>query len=158
MFRRDPFSLYLSNALDSLPNPFEKLVFLGSLRDSQTGRYLHAGWTSTSSPEALDLALRETHRNVFESVANQSLIVLSRQLRKHFQSMGEPEHSAANRWLATESYRQLIPQGCSVLSLKFFVSQVRFALEILTQAPTWKYLQEPPLAFQQRALTQRSHR
>jgi len=44
--REKPISRYLQNVLDALPSAFAQLVFLSSLRDPYTGRYLHEGWAS----------------------------------------------------------------------------------------------------------------
>ena len=51
---------------------------------------------SISSPAEVNVALRETHQDVFGCVANLSLIGLSKELRKHFKSLGEAEHRAAS--------------------------------------------------------------
>jgi hypothetical protein len=143
MLRETPISRYLQNLLDGFPSAFVQLVFLSSLRDPYTGRYLHEGWANVFSPEEVNRALRETHRSVFEAVVNLSLMDLSRQLRKHFDSLGQVEVRVANLWLETEPYYEMIPAGCSVLARRFFISQFRSALQVLIQAPGWTYLEEP---------------
>ncbi len=47
---------YLTRALDSLEGPLAQLVYLASLRDPYTGRYLHEGWSAVVSPEAVHSA------------------------------------------------------------------------------------------------------
>ncbi len=143
MLREQPISRYLQNVLEALPSAFAQLVFLSSLRDPYTGRYLHEGWASISTPEEVNRALRETHRSVFEAVVSLSLMDLSRELRKHFSSLGQVEIRVANLWLETEPYYEMIPEGCSLLARRFFISQFRSALEVLIQAPGWTYLEEP---------------
>src|ERR1700719_4491993 len=54
MLREKPISRYLQNVLDALPSAFAQLVFLSSLRDPYTGRYLHEGWASVSTPEEVN--------------------------------------------------------------------------------------------------------
>ena len=76
MLREKPISRYLENVLKALPSAFAQLVFFiaaGSLH----GRYLHEGWASVSTPEEVNLALRETHRSIFEAVVNLPLTDLS---------------------------------------------------------------------------------
>jgi hypothetical protein len=143
MLQEHAISRYLYRVFDSLPSPFAQLAFLASLRDPYTGHYLHEGWASIASPAEVNVALRETHQDVFECVTGLSLVGLSRDLRKHFKSLGEVERRAATLWLETEPYYEMIPEGCSTLSRKFFISQVRFALELLIHAPSWEYLEEP---------------
>src|SRR5215467_6786542 len=143
MLRENAISRYLNNALGALPSPFAQLVFLASLRDPYTGRYFHEGWASVSSPGDVNSALRETHRAVFDSVTAMSLMPLTRELRKHFQCLGETELRVAKLWLQTEPYHEMIPEGCPLIARKFFISQLRLALEVLSQAPNWAYLEEP---------------
>lgn len=143
MLRENAIFRYLDNALGSLPSPFARLVFLSSLRDPYTGHYFHEGWASVSSVGDVNTTLRETHRTVFDSVVDLSLITLTRELRKHFQSLGEAELRTASLWLQTEPFHEMIPEGCPLLSRKFFISQLRLALEVLAKAPNWAYLEEP---------------
>ncbi len=146
MLEEKPITRYLHNVLNSLPSPFAQLVFLASLRDPYSGTYLHEGWAAVSSPAEVNLALRETHHDVFESVAGLSLITLSKELRKHFQALGQAELRAANLWLETEPFYEMIPEGCSPLARRFFICQFRLALEVLVQAPDWVCLEEEPSA------------
>lgn len=144
MLWEDQLASYLSHALASLPGPFAKLVFLTSLRDPYTGHYIHEGWASCASSDEVHAMLREAHRIAFESALELSLIATARELRKHFQALGEPDESrVAGLWLELEPYREMIPEGCPAISRKFFTSQLRFGLEVLTRAPHWSHLQEP---------------
>jgi hypothetical protein len=141
---------YLSRALDSLEGPLAQLVYLASLRDPYTGRYLHEGWSSVVSADSVHSALRDAHRAAFETTMTLVLPDLSSDLRRHFRALGEQEQRVAKLWLETEPYYEMIPEGCPQLSRRFFISQVRVALEILLLAPDWKFLAEPvSLPFQQ---------
>jgi hypothetical protein len=142
MIREDPVSRYLMDAMIALPTPFARLVFLASMRDHYTGKYLHEGWVSVSSPEAVSSALGQMHRQVFELVAIQPLLDLCKEIRKHFESLGEPELGTANFWLETQPYYEMIPAGYPQLAHKLFISQVRLALEILVRAPKWDHLEK----------------
>lgn len=141
---------YLSRSLDSLEGPLAQLVFLTSLRDPYTGRYLHEGWSSIVPPGQVHSALRDAHRGAFESVVTLMLPDLCNELRRHFRSLGEEEPRVAKLWLDTEPYHEMIPEGCPALSRKFFISQIRAGLEILLRAPNWRFLSESiALPFQQ---------
>jgi hypothetical protein len=143
MLQEHAISRYLSRVFDSLSSPFAQLAFLASLRDPYTGHYVHEGWATVCSPAELNVILRDAHQSVFASVVGLSLVELSRELRKHFRSICEVERRAATLWLETKPYYELIPEGCSSLSRKYFISQVNFALELLIHAPSWEYLEEP---------------
>ena len=141
---------YLSRSLDSLEGPLAQLVFLTSLRDPYTGRYLHEGWATIVPVASVHSTLRDAHHNAFESAVTLMLPNLCNELRRHFRSLGEQESRVARLWLDTEPYHEMIPEGCPQLSRMFFISQVRAALEILLRAPNWKFLAEPiALPFQQ---------
>ena len=143
MLQEHAISRYLSRVFDSLPSPFAQLAFLASLRDPYTGHYVHEGWATVCSPAELNVTLRDAHQSVFASVVGLSLVDVSRELRRHFKSISAVERSAATLWLGTKPYYEMIPEGCSSLSRKYFISQVHFALELLICAPSWEYLEEP---------------
>lgn len=134
---------YLKRALDSLDGPFAKLAFLASLRDPYTGRYLHEGWSAVLPPELVHDALRENHRCVFQAAVDLTLADLCNELRTHFHMLGEEENRVAKLWLETEPYYELVPEGCPLLPRKFFIAQIRAALEVLVRAPHWEFLREP---------------
>ena len=141
MIREDPVSRYLLHAMSVLPTPFARLVFLTSMRDHYTGQYLHEGWASASSSEEVNAALGRMHRQVFEVVTTLSLLEVCKEIRKHFDSLGESELQTANFWLETEPYYEMIPAGYPPLARKLFISHVRLALEILVKAPKWDCLE-----------------
>jgi hypothetical protein len=138
---------HLERALQYLPAAFSQLAFLASVRDTYTGRYLHEGWYSIASQEEVHHLLRHTHQQVFEQVLDLPLAELCRELSEYFRSAAEAgtEEEAARVWLELESYREMIPQGCSPLDRGLFLSQVGAALGMLVIA------REPPLPGEQSA-------
>lgn len=143
MIPENTIASYLCNALAYLPSSFAKLVFLTSLRDPYTGRYVHEGWASCSSPDEVHEMLHEAHRIAFQAVLELPLLGMARELRKHFQSLEEAERRAAEVWLELEPYREMIPQGSPEICRRLFISQVRLALELLVHDPEWSCLKEP---------------
>ncbi|GEM_PF-2420410 len=121
----------LRQALDSLPNPLAQIVYLGSLRDSYTGRYAHEGWATLTSPEEVHTAALQRHYAVFSGVLQVPLEALCEQVREHFAALGEPPVETAMLWLETEPYREVVPVGCSQLEREFFLSQMRAALGVI---------------------------
>src|SRR6202790_4985642 len=108
MRQEHDISRYLSRVFDSLPSPFAQLAFLASLRDSHTKHYVHEWWATMCSPGEVNVILRDTHQSVFASVAGLSLVELSRELRKHFQSISEVERRAATLWLDTKPHYEML--------------------------------------------------
>ena len=68
-------------------------------------KYLHEGWMRIASPEKIHQELRRAHQVSFESVLQLSVIELGRQLRFHFQSIGQPEGKISLLWLEAEPFR-----------------------------------------------------
>ena len=143
MLRDGSLSRYLGDALACLATPFAQLVWLTSLRDHYSGRYLHEGWANYSSPAEVHELLRSTHLRVFEAVARLSLIAFCRELRIHFRAIGEDEPRAVRLWLELEPYSEMVPEGCPALLRGLFVFQFRSALQVLAQVPDWACLQVP---------------
>jgi hypothetical protein len=139
----EKFTRLIEKSLASLPSPLARLIFLTSLRDSYTGRYLHEGWVTVASPEEVNRMLRHIHREVFDSVIRLSLPNFCKELREHFKSIGEVEEKSAKLWLEIEPYREMIPEGCLRAERDFFISEIKAALGVLVHAPDWDILEEP---------------
>src|ERR1039458_8941271 len=82
---------YVARILESLEGPFEKLIFVTSLRDPYSGRYFHEGWSNTFAKEAIHGSLVGLHQTLFEFVLDLSLPDLCGALRKHFALFKEEE-------------------------------------------------------------------
>ena len=128
---------HLEQALEYLSAALAQLAFLSSVRDTNTGRYLHEGWYSCASPEEVHGLLQRAHREVFDRVLDLPLAEVRQQFLGHFrtESPSGAEQAAARVWLELESYREMIPQGCSPLDRELFLSQMRSALEVLVIPP-----------------------
>jgi hypothetical protein len=135
---------YVARVLESLEGPFEKLIFVTSLRDPYSGRYFHEGWANMFTKEIIHGSLVGMHQTLFEMVLDLSLPELCGSLRQHFALFKEEkEAKVAQFWLEASPFGQMIPEGTSPLIRRFFVSKVRTALEVLVHAPNWEYLERP---------------
>ena len=131
---------YIARAIESAGTPFQRLAFIGSLRDAYTGRYVHEGWSGITSTKEVHEELRRIHESLFAAILNLSIIDLSKDLRHHFQQLGQPELETSRLWLEIEPFRDLIPKGHSPAFRELFVSNIRTALEVLCLAPEWSEL------------------
>jgi hypothetical protein len=125
----------LTRAMNSLATPFQRLAFIGSLRDSYTGRYLHEGWTEVASAEGIHAILARAHQEVFVTVLRLPIIHLAGELRYHFRLLQQPEQRTTVTWLEVEPFRQMVPLGCSASIRSLFISNIRIALELLDKDP-----------------------
>jgi hypothetical protein len=134
---------YISRAVRSADTAFERLAFLGSLRDSYNGQYIHEGWAQIASAEEIHRAVGELHQSSFDCVLRLSVIELCKQLRFHFQSSRQPEREISLRWLEAEPFRVLIPQGYQPALRELFISNIQTALAVLQRVPDWRELTGP---------------
>jgi hypothetical protein len=125
----------LRYSLESLPTSFARLLFLASLRDPHTGQYIQEGWAMIASACEIHQALEETHREIFSDVVALPLAEFCRELKEQLGSLAQPECGLEKLWLEIESFRDMVPQGCSSVERNLFVSQMKLALEILIRAP-----------------------
>lgn len=133
----------IADAVQAAESTFDQLVFLGSLRNTYDGRYMHEGWRGLGEANEVHGLLRDTHDSVFGSVLRLSVVDLGKELRLHFLSNNYPEGQTCRLWLELEPFRDLVPQGCSIAVRKYFVLQIRTALQVLLLAPNWSDLAEP---------------
>ncbi len=133
---RDRVQNLLRRTMASLATPFEQLVFLASIRDAYSGRYLHEGWAQAASAEEIHAMAHHMHVAAFNGVLDLDLQVLTAHLRQHFCSLGDSVQQVPRLWLETEPFREMLPAGCTVLERETFVSQVRLALGILVRELT----------------------
>lgn len=131
----DRLSVFLDRALSSLSRPFEQLVFLSSLRDAYTGRYLHEGWATIASEEDIHRKAKRVHTATLKTVLETPLEELCAELRDHFRSLGDNETEMVILWLDVESFREMLPSDCDRLDRDLFISQMRAALKVLLRFP-----------------------
>lgn len=140
----------LQRTMAALDTPFERLVFLASIRDSYSGRYLHEGWAQAAGTEEIHQTAQQMHHAAFAALLQTALMELVEEVRRHFGSLEGDEGGMARSWLETEPYREMLPAGCTVMEREFFVSQMRLALAVLAGASTSAALppsdaSQPPL-------------
>lgn len=128
-------SKLLQRNLASLPSPLAQLVYLSSLRDSYTGRYIHEGWETMASTEEIHATIGPVHSEIFNRVVQLRLAPLSRELHDHFKTLGGPVGKMAEFWREFEPFREMLPFDCSPVLREFFISQMKVALGILGISP-----------------------
>lgn len=143
MSEPDRLLRHVMRTLSALPSHLARLIYLASLRDAYTGRYLHEGWMSFAAPEEVNSTIRQIHVETFSSVVELHLEALCRELRQHFESLGGPVRETAGLWLELEPFRELQPRGCSPLEQRLFISQMQAALGALRRSPDLPTPEEP---------------
>ena len=117
--------------LSQIKRPLDRLIYLASLRDYNTGVYYHDGLASRFSDDAVCEALSDCHREVFRQLFFCSLEDLVAQLEAYADSTNASPASFLAAWQGLEPYRVSIPAETDSVSASFFFSNLRVALAIL---------------------------
>jgi hypothetical protein len=117
--------------LAKIERPLDRLIYLASTRDYNTGLYYHDGLAARFTQEIACQALADCHREVFRQLVGASLKDLVAQVEGY---MGTTHTSAAEFiavWKGLEPYRVVVPVDTDLLSTEFLFSNIKVALAIL---------------------------
>jgi hypothetical protein len=117
--------------LARIKRPLDRLIYLASLRDYNTGVYYHDGLASRFSEDAVCEALSDCHREVFRQLFFCSLEDLVTQLEAYADSTNAAPADFIAAWQGLEPYRVSVPAETDSVSANFFFSNLRVALAIL---------------------------
>jgi hypothetical protein len=129
--------------LAEMPGHFNKLVYLASLRDYNTGRYHHYGLETGYSAAAVDQGLHRCHIQIFEELTTLPLEEQTRDLVAMFQSIREDRKRLIETWRKLRSYQVLPPADCHPLARQLFEKNIEVMLRVLRETDLWALLYEP---------------
>jgi|SRR5271165_2233437 len=119
--------------LAKIPGDLNRLVYLASTRDYNSGRYHHAGLEAHFGADAVREALESAHRELFDKLTLYSLEELVIQLALYVQSSRETPEELLKAWRTLQPYRVAIPLDVEPLTVHLFLSNLKLALEVLQQ-------------------------
>jgi hypothetical protein len=117
-------------ALSQIPRALDRLIYLASMRDYNSGVYHHAGLAARFSEEASCEALADCHREALRNLLGCSLREVVRQLEEYFEASETSLNEFLSAWKELEPYRIAIPAETEPITAEFFVSNIRIALAI----------------------------
>jgi hypothetical protein len=109
----------------------DRLIYLASMRDYNTGLYVHQGLAARFSSEVACEALADCHRESFRELTSLELKDLTEQLNVYMRSTGTGAHDFLRTWRELEPYRVAVPVGTDSLAAQFLFSNLKVALAIL---------------------------
>ena len=122
----------LSRALCcSLPNDFSSLIFLATIRDNNTGSYIHPEIAKRFSDAIADEAMLACHRQIFERVVALSLEDLTDQLDAYMKTVAAPRRRLIESWTKVRAYRSTIPIDADPILSEIYFMKVEVAIAIL---------------------------
>jgi hypothetical protein len=117
--------------LAGIRRPLDRLIYLASTRDYNTGIYHHDGLASRYSAEVACQALADCHRDSFHELMGCSLRDLVHQIEGYMCSAGIGSSEFITSWKKLEPYRVAVPVETEPLSAEFLFSNFKIALAIL---------------------------
>ena len=109
----------------------ERLIYIASTRDYNSGVYQHEGLASRFGACAAASALEYVHSEIFQAVSLMSLRRLTEELRKYMESSREDPAAFLNAWQKLEPYRVAIPLRVDPTIAELFISNIKIALAVL---------------------------
>jgi hypothetical protein len=120
-----------SRTLAHLARPLDRLIYLASTRDYNTGVYYHDGLAAVYSQDVACQALAECHREAFKQLLGTSLRDLVNQMESYMESVQLSTDTFIAAWKKLEPYRVTVPVESDPLATEFFFANLRTALAIL---------------------------
>jgi hypothetical protein len=117
--------------LSDIPRSLDRLIYLASMRDYNTGLYYHDGLASRFSQEVACEALADCHREAFRQLVGSSLQDLVGQMEAYMDSTRTRPADFLTAWKKLEPYRVAVPVETDPLSAQFLFSSFKIALAIL---------------------------
>jgi hypothetical protein len=117
--------------LPEIPRSLDRLIYLASMRDYNTGLYYHDGLAARFTQEAACEALADCHREAFRDLLGKPLKELVAQMEAYVEATGTSPFDFVTAWTKLEPYRVAVPVQTDSLSSEFLFSNFRLALAIL---------------------------
>lgn len=117
--------------LRTLPNDLTRMIYLASLRDCNSGLYLHPELSRQSGLRAADRALRICHEQVFRRLLTTRLQDYVGQLQEYIRYTRGETVTVLNTWRSLQAYRATVPVETPSISAELFFLNISVALEIL---------------------------
>ena len=125
---------YISESiLCNLPNDLTRMIYLASLRDCNSGLYLHPELSHQRGLHAADRAFRVCHEQVFRRLLITRLPEYVRQLQEYIRYTRGETITMLKTWKSLQAYRATVPVGALAASTELFFLNLSIALEVLSQ-------------------------
>lgn len=117
--------------LSKIIRPLDRLIYLASTRDYNTGFYYHDGLASRFDEGVVCEALADCHREALRDLVSSSLEDLVGQMDAYMDSTHTSPADFITAWKKLEPYRVAVPVDTDLLTAEFLFSNFRIALAIL---------------------------
>jgi hypothetical protein len=130
----DSYVRYVNEViLQDLPNDLTRMIYLASLRDCNSGVYLHPQLSTGDRIEKADRALRTCHENIFRRLLTTPLQAYVLQLEEYIRYTRAERRTILKTWKSLQAYRATVPIGVLETSAELFCLNVEIALAVLEE-------------------------
>ena len=106
----DAVSGLRDRTLTYIPSSYGKLVYLAGLRNLDTGRYEHFGYTQFPNTADANRELRRSHESIFQEWVNYSLEQKKTDLDLYISTIEQVNRTELiEAWLRLTPYKNLVP-------------------------------------------------
>jgi len=119
------------SGLDGLPNDLTRMVYLASLRDCNSGKYLHPRLTPRFGTEVTDCALFAYHNQVFRHLLRTPISAYVPQLEEYICYTRAERSTVLRTWQSLQAYRATVPMPTLPIYYNLFCLNTELALTIL---------------------------
>lgn len=119
------------NTLSQIPSVFGRLVYLASLRNSNSGRYEHHGLALLFGEDEANQALKRSHSKVFREWLTFNLEQQKADLDLYLAALYEDKRTVLTTWLELAPYRALMPTSLRAVERRLYMADLKTLLELL---------------------------
>lgn len=117
--------------LAGMERPLDRMIYLASMRDYNTGLYYHDGLASRFTQEVASEATACCHREAFRQLVRCSLAEIVRQLEAYLAATRVNPGEFVAAWKGLQPYRVAVPTESDPLAAELLGSNLKVALAIL---------------------------
>ncbi len=117
--------------LSQIPSTFGRLVYLASLRDTNSGEYRHHGFAAVFGWEQAGRAMANSHEGLFAEWLGYGLEQQKVDLELYVSGLEPERRRVVETWSQIEPYRAVVPGNASALERELFLADLDALLSLM---------------------------